>query len=295
MSQFNFPNLRNYIELCKPRIVFFCIIMTAGGIILSSNKISLLSVIMTFLGTALSVSSANAFNMVYERHSDKFMKRTQYRPMVVGKIKVFHALFFAIILTIVSLFLLAFFVNILTAILAFFAILFYAAIYTPLKSKTPLALVIGAIPGAIPPLLGWTAADNKITLAGLALFGVLFAWQMPHFIAIAIHHQEDYKKAGIKVVPAVRGEHIAKIQALCWTLCLVLVSMTLVYLKLGSIIYFIFAFSLGSWFLYLSVIGLIKPSYPNWPRKFFIASLIYLPTLVFGLMLDRSASYLFGF
>ena len=285
--------IKNYIELCKPRIAFFCLIMTAGGVILATNKISLLALIMTFLGTALSVASANTFNMVYERHTDKFMKRTRFRPMVVGKIKVLHALIFACVLAALSIFLLAFFVNILTAILAFSAIIFYAAIYTPLKVKTPLALVIGAIPGAIPPLLGWTAVDNKVTLPALALFGVLFAWQMPHFIAIAIYHMEDYSKAGIKVVPAVRGEHVAKIQALLWTMCLFVISLSLVYLKLGGLIYSFFAVTLGIWFLYLSIVGLWKP-FPNWPRKFFLASLVYLPTLVLGLIIDRAASFFLG-
>lgn len=278
--------VKNYIELCKPRIVFFCLIMTAGGVILASNKISILSLVMTFIGTALSVSSANTFNMVYERQTDKFMRRTRFRPMVVGKIKVSHAIIFASVLAFASIFLLAFFVNILTALLAFAAIVFYAAIYTPLKVKTPLALVIGAIPGAIPPLLGWTAVDNKVTLPAVALFGVLFAWQMPHFIAIAIYHKEDYAKAGIKVVPAVRGEFVAKVQAMLWTMCLFIISLSLVYLKLGGLIYTAFAVTLGIWFLYLSIIGILKPII-NWPRKFFLASLIYLPTLVFGLALDR--------
>lgn len=294
MSTRKFSTLRAYIELCKPRIAFFCLIMAAGGVILATNKISLLALIMTFVGVALSVASANTFNMIYERHTDKFMKRTRFRPLVIGKIKVLPALIFACVLAILSVFLLAFFVNILTSVLAFLAILFYAAIYTPLKVKTPLALVIGAVPGAIPPLIGWTAVDNKITPAGLALFGVLFAWQMPHFIAIAIYHKNDYINAGIKVVPAVRGDYVAKVQALLWTMCLLVMSLTLVYLNLGGTIYFIFAVGLGLWFLYLSVIGLIRP-YPNWPRKFFMASLIYLPTLVLGLILDRMARFFWGF
>ncbi|MES2614268.1 MAG: heme o synthase [Bdellovibrionota bacterium] len=291
MSILTISTIKNYIELTKPRIAFFCLIMTAGGVILASDKISILSLIMTFIGTALSVASANTFNMVYERHTDQFMKRTQFRPMVVGKIKVKHALIFACVLAVVSLTLLVYFVNILTAVLAFAAIVFYAAIYTPLKVKTPLALVIGAVPGAIPPLLGWTAVDNKVTPAALALFGVLFAWQMPHFIAIAIYHKADYAKAGIQVVPVVRGERAAKIQALLWTICLVLMSMLLIYFKLGGYIYAFFAVTLGFWFLYLSLVGLFRVT-PNWPRKFFIASLIYLPALVLGLIIDRCASFL---
>jgi protoheme IX farnesyltransferase len=286
--------LKDYIELCKPRIAFFCLIMTGGGMILATPKITFLKLIMTLLGTALSVASANTLNMIYERHTDRLMKRTRARPLVVGRIKVSHALVFAILLAFLSMILLVFFVNILTALLAFLAIVFYAAVYTPLKRKTPLALVIGAFPGAMPPLLGWTAVNNKVTLGGLALFAILFAWQMPHFIAIAIYHKEDYIKAGIKVVSAVRGERVAKIQALLWTICLFFTSISLVFLKLGGLIYLFFAVTLGAWFLYLSFIGLFKP-FLHWPRKFFLASLIYLPTLMLGLILDRTVNFFVGF
>ena len=284
--------IKNYLELCKPRITFFCLMMTGGGMILAHHKISLISVLATFVATAFSVASANTYNMVYERHSDKFMKRTQFRPMVVGKISVLNALMFATILAILSLLIFGFFVNILTAGLSLFALIFYAAIYTPLKARTPLALVIGAIPGAMPPLLGWTAADNKLTLPALALFSVLFAWQMPHFIAISLMHKKDYASAGIKVIPVVRGDDNAKIQSVLWSLCLFVFSLSLVYFKLGSIIYTVFAVTLGVIFVYMSIVGITKPT-PAWPRNFFFASLLYLPILIIGLIVDRS--YLFFF
>ncbi|MBX9836941.1 heme o synthase [Silvanigrella sp.] len=278
---------RDYIELSKPRIAFFCILMTAGGVVLAPGSISIFSFIMTLLGTALSVASANTFNMIYEKDTDKLMRRTKFRPIATGRIKASHAFIFATFLGILSILILFVYVNLLTAILALIAILAYSLIYTPLKYKTPLALVIGAFPGAMPPLLGWTAVSNKIDIASLALFGVLFAWQMPHFIAIAIYHKEDYAKAGIKVVSVIRGDYIAKIQALLWTLVLIGFTFTLVPLSVGGKVYFIFASILGIWFLRLSIIGLKNNVLPNWPRKFFLASLVYLPVLVLGLVADR--------
>ena len=128
----------------------------------------------------------------------------------------------------------------------------------------------------------------------IAIFGVLFAWQMPHFIAIAIYHKEDYSKAGIKVVSAIRGDHVAKIQAVLWTIVLVGISVLLVPLKVGGLIYLSFSVILGIWFLRLSIIGLQKNVLPNWPRKFFLASLVYLPVLVLGLVADRFIWLLIG-
>lgn len=279
--------IQDYIELSKPRISFFCILMTAGGVILAPGNISVLSFVMTLIGTALSVASANTFNMIYERDTDKLMRRTKFRPLATGRLKVSHAVIFAIAIGFFSMYLLAIYVNLLTALLAFIAIFAYSLIYTPLKYKTPLALVVGAFPGAMPPLMGWTAVSNKIDAASLVLFGVLFAWQMPHFIAIAIYHKEDYTKAGIKVVSTIRGDYIAKIQALLWTLVLIGISITLVPLRVGGAIYLIFAVGLGFWFLRLSIIGLKKDVLPSWPRKFFLASLVYLPVLVLGLVADR--------
>ncbi|WGL61316.1 heme o synthase [Pigmentibacter sp. JX0631] len=278
---------RHYIELAKPRIAFFCILMTAGGIVLAPGNILIKNFIFALLGTALSVASANTFNMIYERNTDKLMRRTKFRPLPMGKISVTQAFIFAMILCCTSIFLLIYYVNLLTGILSLLAILAYSLIYTPLKYKTPLALVIGAFPGAIPPLLGWTAVADKVDAAGLALFGVLFAWQMPHFIAIAIYHKEDYAKAGIKVVSLIRGEKIAKIQAFVWSVVLVLFTLSLYLLEVGGKFYLATAIILGIWFIRLSILGLKKEMLANWPRKFFLASLVYLPLLVIGLVADR--------
>lgn len=283
-SSFDF---KNYLELSKPRITFFCVIMAAVGIFLAPGRISPFSLIVTLVATALSVACANTFNMIFERNIDQLMNRTKLRPLASQKMEIKNAIFFAILIGLCAILLFGFYVNWLTAFLSFLAIVFYSIIYTPLKLKTPLALVIGAVPGAAPPLLGWTAVTNQITVGGLALFGILFAWQMPHFLAIALNHKEDYARAGIQVVPVVRGERVTIVQAFLWTLVLIAVSLLICFLKLGGFFYIICAVLLGSWFLYLSVLGLKNKEYSSWSRQFFLASLVYLPALMLGLVIDR--------
>lgn len=283
---------QDYIALTKPRITLFCLIMTVCGALLVQNKISNISLLMVIVGTALSVGAANAFNMIYERNIDKLMLRTRLRPLPTGRLKVVPAIFFACALSCISISVLLYFVNFLTAMIALFAIVFYSLVYTPLKMHTPLALVIGAIPGAIAPVLGFTAAENKITLEAVAVFAILFAWQMPHFIAIAIYSQHDYQRAGFKIVSIVRGAKITRLQAFLWSIVLFISSLLIVPLHLVSTIYFICATALGLWFLYISAQGLYEiysktsPS-GTWPKKFFLASLIYLPLLVLSVVIDR--------
>jgi protoheme IX farnesyltransferase len=290
----NFFAFRDYIALSKPRISFFCVIMAAGGLVLSPENVTLFKSIIALLGIAFAVASANALNMIYEKDTDKLMLRTRLRPLASGRIHVVHAVFFAVVLWMISAFLLIRYVNFLTALLASLAILGYSFLYTPLKFKTPLALVVGAVPGAMPPLLGWTAANNRIDLVGIILFLILFTWQMPHFIAIAIYHKQDYARAGIRVVSLVRGDRVAKRQAFLWTICLFFMSMLLIPLKVAGVIYFLCVFLLGVWFLYLSFLGLKKHSVASWPRRFFVASLVYLPLLVLALVVDRFFILMFG-
>lgn len=267
-------------------------IMASVGMFLAPGKISVFSFVVTLIATALSVACANTFNMIFERRIDTLMERTKSRPLACGKMSVQNAVLFAILIGSVSILLFAYYVNYLTAFLSLLAIIFYSIIYTPLKVKTPLALVIGAVPGAAPPLLGWTAVTDEINLGGLALFGILFAWQMPHFLAISLYHKEDYARAGIQVVPVARNDQAAKNQSFLWSLFLFVVSLSPCFLNLGGSFYIICAVTLGSWFLYLSVLGLKNKEYLNWSRRFFLASLVYLPALMLGLVIDR-VIYLF--
>ncbi|HEY6881104.1 MAG TPA: protoheme IX farnesyltransferase, partial [Polyangiales bacterium] len=160
---------------------------------------------------------------------------------------------------------------------------------TPLKQKTPAALLIGSVPGALPPLIGWTAVTGRLEWAGVALFGVLFFWQLPHFIAIAIFREEEYTRAGFRVLPAVRGLRVAKVHAVIHSLFLLAVTVALVPLKVAGLPYLVVASILGAGMVILSLRGFAVPGGKagyRWARQLFFASLIYLPALFTALALD---------
>lgn len=280
---------RDYLALTKPNITFLCLLMALGGMGLAPGEMDPVRVLATLVGTALSVGSANALNMYWERESDKLMKRTRARPLASGRLNARAALWFGIALGVLSVALLAGAVNLLTAILGLVALLGYVLVYTPMKRRSPHALVVGAVPGAMPPLMGWTAMTNELSAPGLVLFLVLLVWQIPHFVAISLRYKDDYAKAGIKAVPVVRGDRHAKWLSVAYSFALIPLSLMFVPLGVASWIYGAVALVLGVWFLVLSMQGL-KPlslaGNQRWARKFFLASLVYLPVLTAGLMLD---------
>ncbi|MEM6289660.1 MAG: heme o synthase [Myxococcota bacterium] len=277
---------RDFIALTKPSITRMCLIMAAGGLALAPGSVSLGTGIAAFIGIALAVGGANAFNMWWERDTDRFMSRTKRRPLPAGRMAPQAAFVFAAALSVLSLLVLAIGTNVLTAILAGLAIFSYVAIYTPSKYRTPAALVIGAVPGAAPPLLGWTAVTGSIDPPAVVLFLILLVWQMPHFIAIALYRKQEYARAGIKVVPLVRGDAVAKIHAVAWTL--ILVPLTLLLVPMGSAggVYFLAAALLGAAFLGWSFTGLDNDAGDRWARNYFLASLVYLPALTLALVAD---------
>ncbi|MFZ9521697.1 MAG: heme o synthase [Silvanigrellaceae bacterium] len=278
---------RDYLELTKPRITFFCLLMTLGGAAMAPEKIDFAKMLLTLLGAALSVGSANALNMVWERESDKLMKRTANRPLSAGRMNAKSALIFAIGIGIASVLILGMKVNWTTALLSLFALLSYVLCYTPLKRVTPHALLVGAVPGAIPPLLGWTSITGEITLPGIILFAILLVWQIPHFIAIAVNHADDYRNAGIKTWPGERGLRPATIQALTYSVLLIPISLMLIWAGVASFLYGIVAFALGIWMVVLSRRGLNPEIHNGWAKRLFIASLVYLPALTAALAIDR--------
>lgn len=285
--------LRDLVALGKPGITTMCLVTAAGaaGLAMASDHIATpgfdrITLLWTLLGTTLTVASANSLNMVIEREGDRHMNRTRTRPLPAGRMSPVTAMAFAAITGAAGIAALALYVNTLTAVLGAIAHLSYVAVYTPLKRRTPQALGIGAIPGAMPPLMGWTAATGSIGPAGIVLFLILLIWQLPHFLAIAIYRGRDYTRAGIKTVPEVRGVEVAKLQALLYTLVLLPVSLLLVPLGVADVIYFLVASILGAWFFILSVRGFEPGAGNRWARRLFFASLIYLPVLTVGLLID---------
>jgi protoheme IX farnesyltransferase len=277
--------IRDMVSLAKPRITLFVLITTAGGLGLAGG-VDLLTAVYTLLGTALVVGSANTLNCWMERDSDRLMTRTMDRPLPAGRMAASTALFFGLTLGAISIPLLTLGVNKLTGLLAAIALVSYVGIYTPLKQKTPAALLIGSVPGALPPLIGWTAVTGRLEWAGLALFGVLFFWQLPHFIAIAVFRQEEYTRAGIKVLPAVRGLRVAKYHAVLHSVLLLAVTVSLVPLHVAGLPFLVVALLLGGWILALSMRGFEMAEKDKAARKLFFASLIYLPALFTALALD---------
>ena len=226
--------------------------------------------------------------MYFERDFDRLMARTKKRPLPAGRLGASAALVFGAILGLIAIPLLAWGVNLLTAGLALLALVSYVWIYTPLKRRSPLALLVGAIPGAIPPLLGWTAVTGSLGTPGVVLFAILFLWQIPHFLAIAICYRRDYERAGIQIFPAVYGEESAKRQAFVYTVGLLVASLLLVPLKVAGVLYFATAIGLGGWFIWVCLRGMTPSAGPGWARQLFIVSLIYLPALGVGLIIDKA-------
>ncbi len=278
--------------LSKPGIVRMCLVTTAGGLWLATSQqpvdggVAWLTVICTLVGSALAVASANACNMIWERETDALMERTKHRPLPAGRLSVAAATWFAGATGVASLGVLAWGVNLLTAGLAAFAIASYVGVYTPLKYKTPAALIVGAVPGAIPPLLGWTAVSGAFDPPGLAIFAILLVWQIPHFIAISLFRASEYEKAGIQVLPLVRGPLQAKLHAAAWSVGLIPISMSLTPLHLTGTVYFVVALVLSVAYFVYALVGFAPSSGDRWAKRYFFASLIYLPALTLGLILD---------
>jgi protoheme IX farnesyltransferase len=298
--------IAEYAELTKPRITLLCILMFIGGYFYSvvlqrelavsqgaghAGGTDALRLLFGLLGTWASVASANVLNMYMERKSDRSMTRTADRPLPSGRMSPLAALCFGLGLGVLSAVLLAL-VNTVTLVLGMIALLGYVLVYTPLKRVTPHALIIGAIPGAMPPLMGWTAHHGSLHPVGLALFGILLVWQVPHFVAIAIVHKDDYRRAGIKVLPVVAGERRAVNEALVYSLLLLVISLALVPLAGAGVFYALTASLLGCWMIRLCWQGRSNFS-KVWARRVFVASLVYLPVLTLVLVVEVFARSLF--
>ena len=192
---------------------------------------------------------------------------------------------FSVVLGLASLALLAG-LNLLTLSIGAIAWLVYVLVYTPMKRSAPISLTVGALAGAAPPLMGWTAVTNSVGLGGILLFAVLTVWQLPHFLAISLFRQQDYERAGIRTVPVVRGEAVAKAQAVAWCAILLPLSLALVYEGMAGLFYGAAALLLGLWFLSSSLQGFRREPKPGWAKRFFLVSLAYLPLLTFALCID---------
>ena len=277
---------RDVLALTKPRITLMVLVTAAGGMWLAPGSLDLMSMAVMLATTGMVVGAANALNCYLERDSDRLMARTANRPLPDGRLAPLWALLLGLGMGVFAVPVLWTAVNPITGLLGLIALLSYVAIYTPMKQWTPAALFVGALPGALPPLMGWTAVTGAIQGPGLVLFGILFFWQIPHFIAISIFRQEEYERAGLKVLPSVRGVRSAKIQAAVYSVALWGVSLLLVPYGVAGHIYFATAALAGGLFVAQAFRGFRAPEAKVWAKKLFVGSLVYLTVLFAALIVD---------
>jgi heme o synthase len=280
--------LADYLSLIKPRLSSLVLFTAAGGLWLSGAKLSLTQWILTLLATAGTVGAANAFNCVAERDTDRLMSRTARRPLPMGRLTAKNALRFAWLLAAVSVPTLALGVNLLTAALGVLALLSYVLVYTPMKRTSPWSVIAGAVPGAIPPLMGWTAGTGRIEWPGAVLFLILFVWQVPHTVAIALFREGEYRRAGMTSLPIAKGQDFARGHALLWLLVLVPVSALPSAFGVAGVGYLVGALLLGAAFLFVGAKGYLERGDRPWARQLFLVSLVYLAGLFLALGLDRA-------
>ena len=281
--------LAAFIELTKPRITFLILVSTALGFYMASSKdIDWIAFFYTMVGTLFLSGGAGTVNHYIEKDLDTLMNRTQSRPIPAGLIEHNIALYFGIVLSAIGILILFLLVNQLTALLGILTLILYIFIYTPLKKITWLNTTIGAIPGAMPVLGGWSGASNSISPDAWILFAILFLWQHPHFYAIALMCKDDYKKAGFMMLPVVEEDNIRTNRQIIWhAFLLIPVSLYFVITGTLGIFYFWGAIFLGLGYL-LSSIPLLKDSSIKNAKVLLKASVIYLPLLLIIILIDKN-------
>jgi protoheme IX farnesyltransferase len=282
--------LADYAELAKPRVAVLVLFTVGAGVLLASGRdFSFLVLLHTVLGTALVAAGASALNQWYERDSDALMRRTEKRPLPSGRLQALEVFVFGLALGLGGVLYLALALNhVLSALIAAVTFVLYAAVYTPLKRRTPLNTLIGAVPGALPPLIGWCAVRGELTREAGVLFLILFVWQVPHFLAIAWMYRAEYARAGLLMLPVVDGEGRRTSQnMILYCLALLIVSLQPVLYGDAGLLYLGGAVLLGLAFL-ATALGFWRWRTHCQARRVLRASLVYLPGLLVLLLLDRA-------
>jgi protoheme IX farnesyltransferase len=290
--------LHDYMELTKLRLNFMVLVTTAVGYAMARPDWTNWSLLLhTLLGTALTAAGASVLNQYVERPYDALMARTKRRPLPAGRVGPVEGLALGVGTGVLGLVELSLFVNDLTAIIGAVTLGIYVLIYTPLKRVTTLNTVVGAIPGALPPVMGVTAAAGSaaaygatflgVPAIGWALFGILFFWQMPHFLAIAILYREDYARGGFKMLPVVDEDLVATSrQMLFYALALIPVTLVPTLLGAAGPIYFLAAMAMGLAFLGFTTVCVMTRRRGD-ARQVFLASILYLPCLLIAMLVDK--------
>jgi len=288
--------IKDYIALTKPRITWLILMSTGVGYFFGGQKGSLgstgwhlVTLIHTIIGTGLIASGTAALNQWYEREADAKMRRTQARPLPAGRLDAWNALMFAIAISAAGFGELWFGANPLAATLGLITLLTYLFVYTPLKQRSPHSTTIGAIPGAMPPLIGFAAANGTLTWHAWVLFAILFLWQFPHFYAIAWMYKDDYARAGIRMLPVVEpdGKSTAG-RILLYSIALIPISLMPKFFAMAGNVYLYGAIALGLAFLYYGL-RIRWDRTRQQARRVLLASVVYLPVLFSLMLFDRPA------
>ncbi|PWT99471.1 MAG: protoheme IX farnesyltransferase [Terriglobia bacterium] len=280
--------MRDYLELTKPRITLLILICTAVGYWFGCGASFHWAILAhALLGTALLASGTAALNQWYEVESDAKMRRTRGRPLPAGRIKRSHGLAFGVLLSGAGFADLWCFTNMLASALGLFTLLSYLLIYTPLKQRSPACTTVGAIPGAMPPLIGYAAAGHGLDAGALALFFILFVWQFPHFDAIAWMYRDDYARGGIRMLPVIDpdGESTARRIVVC-SLLLIPISLAPLFLGMTGALYAAAAIAAGLGVVYFGA-RLGRQRTLRRARALLLATVFYLPALLCVMVLDR--------
>jgi protoheme IX farnesyltransferase len=281
-------NLAPYLELTKPRVTLMVVVTAAAGFYLAgTGSTQLLKLLHTLLGTGLLAAGTSALNQVLEQGADARMRRTSRRPLPSGRLASLPATVFGLILILGGTLHLAVTTNGLTAFLGWMTAAVYLAVYTPLKTRTTLCTLVGAFPGAVPPVMGWTAVRGTLDGGAIILFAILFAWQFPHFLAISWIYKDDYRRGGFRMLPLVDPEgHRTGRQILAFSAALLLVSLVPTALNLTGLLYLLGALVLSLGFFWYGSQVAVSPSLAS-ARRLLRASVIYLPLLLALMVVDK--------
>ena len=280
--------LHDYVELTKPRLTMLCVLTTLAGFYVASHgPLDVMLLIHTLLGTFMVGGGCGALNMYVEREHDVMMRRTMTRPLPSGRLTANDALLFGLVLGLGGILYLSLAVNLLTGGIGALTLASYVLLYTPMKRRTTLNTIIGGLPGALPPVMGWTAVHGSIGLEAAILFAILFFWQMPHFLALGWMYRNDYARAGYKMLTVIDPEcRATSRQILLYTTGLLPVSLLPTIFHVSGIFYFFGALVLGLGFIALG--GMLAVTRKNkHARYLFHFSLLYLPILLLVMAIDR--------
>jgi protoheme IX farnesyltransferase len=278
----------DFLALTKPRLNSLVVVTSMAAFYLGGGHLLPWTTLFnTILGTALVAGGASALNQLWERDSDRLMRRTRMRPLPDARIHPQDAMWFGIALSAVGLAVLTRGVNVLAAAVAAITLASYVLLYTPLKLRTSLATIVGAFPGALPAVIGWAAATNSLSVEGWVLFGIVFMWQMPHFLAIAWMFRDDYARAGIPLLPVLQPDgRTTAHQTVLYTAGLIPVSFLPTAVGLASAYYLVGAMTLGAVLLVLSLEFATTRRLPA-ARRLFFGTILYLPLLWIVLLADH--------